>query len=118
MSAVHVLEQSGTSVTVVLQLLLAVFLCGFQCQVPSNHFWFVSSGGSLRAIDGDFLAQLVQLPDREVQLILGSVTEGDLPKIHAGDLTLTGPLLAQATSPAYVLDLLDRVLSIHVLPEQ
>lgn len=71
----------------------------------------------MRAIDGDFLAQLAQLPDQEVMRILDSVDEQDVPDIHAGSVTETGALLARATSLPYVLDLLDRALSCDSVPE-
>lgn len=70
-----------------------------------------ASGGSKRAVNGDFLAQLLQLPDREVQDILDSAGEQDLPTLHADGLLEEDPAvsLEKLRSLLYVLDSLDRL---------
>ena len=65
-------------------------------------------------MDADFLLQLDELPDSEVQLVLDSVTDHDLPCIEAaghGGLMDRSTFLARARSLPYVMDLLDCVSS-------
>ncbi|BDA43226.1 probable pre-mRNA-splicing factor rse1 at N-terminal half [Coccomyxa sp. Obi] len=74
------------------------------------------AGGSMRAVDADFIVQLDELPEAEVQHVLDSVNDHDLPCIQAaghGGLMSKGPFLVRARSLPYVMDLLDRVLSTY-----
>ncbi len=69
----------------------------------------------MRAVDADFLVQLDELPELEVQHVLDNVTDQDVPCIQAAAashdcLICKGTCLARARSLPYVMDLLDRVL--------